>query len=93
MDLSNKSLFTYFLDNEQTSNHRSLIFGLRQLNASSSQFPLINERVIFTDNYELRLYTSSCLYFDEKTEQWKSDGMKVGYETNHFQTQCLSTRI
>ena len=93
-DLTNESVFTYFLDNERTSSHRSLIFGLRQLNDSSSSLsPLVNERVMFTSNYELRLYTSSCFYFDEQTEEWKSDGMKVGSKTNHFYTQCFSTHM
>ena len=93
VDLSNDTLFTYFLDNEQTSTHRSVVFALRQLNQSSVNSPLINEQVLFTADYELRLYTSSCVYFDEKTEEWKSDGMKVGSETNHYQTQCLSTHV
>ena len=92
-DLSNESLFTSFLDNEQTSNHRSLIFALRQWNDSSLSSPLINDGVLFIADYQLRLYTSSCFYWDETTEEWKCDGMKVGPQTNHFQTQCLSTHV
>ena len=93
LDLTNESVYTYFLDNQQTSTHQSLIFALRQFNGSSSNPPWVNERLAFTADYELRLYTSSCFHFDEGTEQWKPDGLKVGPETNHFQTQCLSTHI
>ena len=93
LDWSNGSVCTYFLDDQQTSTHQSLIFALRQLNESSSNPPWINERVPFTTDYELRLYTSSCFYFDEETEEWKSDGLTVGPESNHFQTQCLSTHM
>ena len=93
-------LYRYFLDNEQTDNHQSLIFGVRELNSTElARFSSIEdllsltEPVVFTSNYELRLYTSSCLYFDEENQQWKSDGMRVGPETNLFQTQCFSTHI
>ena len=93
-------LHRYFLDNEQTVDHPSLIFGLRELNStevilfsSRKDLPTFTEPVVFTSDYELRLYTSSCLYFDEDTRQWKSDGMTVGPKTNLFQTQCFSTHI
>ena len=97
---SEDHLYRYFLDNEQTANHSSLIFGLRELNSteitrfsSIEDLLTLTEPVVFTSNYELRLYTSSCLYFDEDNQRWKSDGMRVGPESNLFQTQCFSTRI
>ena len=96
---TNQSIYTHFFSNNQTVGHRSLIFGLRQLNyteACSTPIvtpPLTNERLHFTTNYELRLYTSSCLYFDEISEQWKSDGLTVGPKSNHFETQCFSIHI
>ena len=71
----NDSLYTNFFSNNQTFGHRSLIFALRQLNSADfcAALPLIppftNERFHFTENYELRLYTSSCFDFDEKTEE------------------------
>ena len=99
--INNQSLYTYFIDNERTVNRRRVIFGLRELNlreaemfcsnASSTELPVVSERVMFTSNYELRLYTSSCLYFDEENHRWKSDGMSVGPKTNHYQTHCLFT--
>lgn len=93
LDLTNESLFTFFFDNEQTSGRHSLIFVVRELNDSSFNATLTNERVMFSANYELRLYTSACFYFDEQIQKWKSDGLKVGPLTNHFQTQCLSTHL
>ena len=97
---SEDHLYRYFLDNEQTANHQSLIFSLRELNStettrfsSNRALPTFTEPIVFTANYELRLYTSSCLYFDEDNQQWKSDGLRVGPETNHFQTQCFFTHI
>ena len=97
---SEDHLYRYFLDNEQTANHQSLIFGIRELNSteitrfsSSEVLPLFTEPVVFTSDYKLRLYTSSCLYFDEDNQQWKSDGMRVGPETDLFQTQCFSTHL
>jgi hypothetical protein len=43
IDLTNWNLLTYFLGNEQTLTHNSLIFALRQLNDSSLNPPSINE--------------------------------------------------
>ena len=102
IDLTSESLYTYFIDNEQTLDHQSLIFGLRELNstemissclnASRQSLPVTNERFSFTCNYELRLYTSGCYYLDENN-RWKFNGMQVGSLTNHYQTQCYSTHL
>ena len=88
LDLTNESLFTYFLDNEQTSGHQSVIFGVRELNstetfisctnASHSTLPVIKERFTFTSNYYLRVFTSACYYLDDN-DQWQSDGMRVSF--------------
>ncbi len=102
IDSTNESIYTYFIDNQQTSGHQSLIFGLRELNSaeiidvcSNSSIknpPITNQRYNFTSNYELRTYTSGCYYLDQNN-QWKSDGLIVGPLTNHYQTQCFSTHL
>ena len=99
LDMNNPNHYTHSIDNEQTANHPQVIFGLRELNrkereifcsnVSIRDLPVVTEGVLFTSNYELRLYTSSCFYFDDEIGQWKSDGMKVGPLTNHYQTHCL----
>jgi hypothetical protein len=94
-------LYRYILDNEQTANHPSLIFIIRELNSShmtrfssiEDLLTTLTEPVVFTSDYELRLYTSSCPYLDEDNQQWKSDGMRVGPETNLRQMQCFSTHM
>ena len=85
-DLSNEGLFSYFIDNQKTFNHQSIIFGIRELNSTevmqscsnSSTIipPITDERFSFTSDYEIRVYTSACLYLD-KNNQWKSDGLRV----------------
>jgi hypothetical protein len=97
--VTNDTLYTYFIDNEQTLNHQSIVFGLRELNISEycsntslDNPPIINERFNFTSNYELRIYTSGCYYLDENNH-WQSDGLKVGPLTNHYQTQCYSNHL
>ena len=81
-------MYQYFLDNEQTSNHQSFVFGLRELNVSeiidvcsstlnnSHRPPITDEPFNFTSDYRLRIYTSGCYYLDEH-QQWKSDGLIV----------------
>ena len=83
------SLHTYFLDNQQTTGHQSIIFGIRQLNATEADYfyigpivqnptppPRIDQAFRFTDNYELRLFTSGCFYLDAD-HRWRSDGLLV----------------
>ena len=100
--MSNESIYTYFIDNQKTVGHQSVIFGIRQLNStemanvcSNSSVinpPLTNQRFNFTSNYELRVYTSGCYYLDANNH-WEADGLKVGPTTNHYQTQCYSTHL
>ena len=97
-NLSNDHLYTYFLDNQRTQNHHSLVFGLRELNpldCSNSAVPpslITNQRYNFTSNYRLRVYSSGCYYLDENN-QWNGKGLTVGPLTNHHQTQCFSTHL
>jgi hypothetical protein len=85
--LTNESIYTYFINNQQTLNHQSLIFGIRQLNSeeilqycssnsSINNLPITDERFNFTADYELRIYTSGCYYLDSNNN-WQSDGLIV----------------
>jgi len=92
----NSSNFNYFLDNQQTRNHHSLVFGLRELNPSeistATSRPITNQKYEFTSNYRLRVFASGCYYLDENN-QWNDDGLRVGPLTNHNQTQCFSSHL
>jgi hypothetical protein len=101
-NLINESIYTYFIDNQHTQGHQSVIFGLRELNFTemnnfcSNNFivnpPITNQRINFTSNYQIRIYTSGCYYLDSNN-QWQSDGLLVGPLTTHQLTQCFSTRL
>ncbi|CAM4949155.1 unnamed protein product [Rotaria socialis] len=101
-NLTNESIYAYFIDNQKTMSHRSLIYGLRELNSTEftsfclnslqTSPPITNQRFIFTSDYEHRVYTSACYYLDANNN-WQSDGLLVGPSTNHYQTQCLSTHL
>ncbi|CAF1677637.1 unnamed protein product, partial [Adineta steineri] len=102
LNLTNETLYKYFINNQQTSGHQSIIYGLRELNSTEmmntcsntliSSPPITDQRFNFTSNYQLRIYTSGCYYLD-KNNQWKSDGLTVGPLTNHYETQCFSTHL
>jgi hypothetical protein len=79
---------TFFIDNQHTLTHRSVIFGLRELSAKemadvcsthspTPQPPLTDRRLNFSCNYELRAFTSGCYYLDAN-HQWQADGLVVG---------------
>ncbi|CAF4156054.1 unnamed protein product, partial [Adineta steineri] len=102
-NLTNDDIYRYFIDNQQTPTHQSLIFGIRELNSteinnyclnnsSINTLPITDESINFTSNYELRIYTSGCYYLDE-SNNWKSDGLIVGSLTNLYETECLSTHL
>ena len=88
---SDDGICRYFLDNDQTSTHRSLIFGLREMNetetdqccrqnASTTQPPITDRPFHFTSNYYFRTYQSSCAYLDEN-HLWQTDGLRVSVES------------
>ena len=83
---SNAGLFTVFIDNQQTSKHQTIIFGVRELNnpeltrhcLNESLTPPITDRPFnFSANYEVGTFTSGCFYSDSN-RQWQSDGLLVG---------------
>ncbi|CAF1375842.1 unnamed protein product [Adineta ricciae] len=101
-NLTNDSVYTYYVDNQQTAGHQSIIFGLRELNTTEvTQHcsnislpvpPITDQPFNFTADYALRIFTSGCYYLDAN-QQWQSDGLIVGPLTNHYQTQCYSTHL
>lgn len=85
LDRGNDGVLRYYLDNEQTTNHHSLTFALRELNETeadeycqnlSSPVPRVDGERQFTSNYRLRLYHSGCHYLDDN-HRWRSDGIRV----------------
>ncbi|CAF1500386.1 unnamed protein product, partial [Adineta steineri] len=102
-NLTDENIYKYFIDNQQTSDHQLLIYGLRELNStemiefcsnnsSNNTYPIADEKFNFTSDYELRIYTSGCYYLDDDNI-WKSDGLTVGPLTNHYETECLSSHL
>lgn len=92
IDMSEGGVYKYFLDNQKTTSHQALIFGMRELNASeqdqfcinrsilSSTVPISDDAFHFTSDYQLRVYTSGCYYLDGEG-QWKADGLVVSDDT------------
>ena len=86
--MTDQLYYEFFLDNQQTSNHQSFIFGLRELNDSEqldycssgsnqmNQPPTTDTSVSFTANYKLRVFTSACYYLDDN-QQWNGTGLVV----------------
>ncbi|CAF1390512.1 unnamed protein product, partial [Adineta ricciae] len=104
--LDSDNIYKYYLDNQKTSGHQSLIFGIRELSemelhdycsATNTSFnnntlPITDTPCTFTADYALRIYTSGCYYLDENNN-WKSDGLIVGPSTNHYETECFSSHL
>jgi hypothetical protein len=76
---------TFFLDNNQTANHQSIVFGIRELNLEETDKfcenkplipPMSNEKRNFSSDYQLRAYVSACYYLD-RSNYWQSHGLLV----------------
>lgn len=86
INLTTDGIYTFFIDNQQTINHKSIIIGIRELNStefinfcsnsSINSPPITDQQFSFTSNYELRIYTSGCYYLDSNNN-WQSDGLVV----------------
>ena len=86
LDLTNDNVYNYFLNNQQTFGHQSIIFGVRELDATEYQNscqnqsvkspPITNQPFNFSSNYEVRTYTACCYYLDANNI-WRTDGLLV----------------
>jgi hypothetical protein len=95
LDLNDDENYVHFLDNDQTSNHQSIIYGIRELNEiemnkffrnktfHQQNLSTINEPFHFTSDYEIRVYHSGCFYLDANN-QWQSDGLIVSFPYSIF---------
>ncbi|CAF1640035.1 unnamed protein product, partial [Adineta ricciae] len=102
--LTSDGMYVHFLNNHQTSNRHSIVYGLRQLSTKEMQefcyhnktldrtSSLFRQAWIFTSDYQIRMYQSACFYLDSDSN-WQSNGLLVGSLSDHYATQCFSTRI
>jgi hypothetical protein len=69
----------FYVDNEQTNGHVSLVYGIREPNSSESddlcllgrssgQVPIFNATMVFSEKFEMRNYLSGCYYMNAKKE-------------------------
>ena len=95
---SSEGLFTVFIDNQQTANHQSMIFGVRELDSSelishcsngSLTAPITDRPFNFSANYELRTFTSGC-YYSDPNRQWQSEGLLVSYQSVYSPSRPFS---
>ncbi len=94
LDLSEDGIYLHFLNNHQTSNHHSIIYGIRELNfneinqfCSNETFDpslfRINQSWNFSSDYQIRIYQSGCFYLD-LNNNWQSDGLVVRFYNEYF---------
>lgn len=99
-DLTSDNIHTYLIDNQRTASHRSVIFGIKELNSTEfEQFcskdsiqnsPTISNRPFyFSSDYKLRTYMSGCYYLDSNNN-WQSDGLLVSSSISFMKIyQCI----
>ena len=66
------------------------------MNDSSPEIPPLtdsNFTLSFTSDFELRIYSSGCYYFDLKTGNWMSDGLEIMKDTTATSAHCVATHL
>jgi hypothetical protein len=91
IDSTKENISKYFLNNQQTHGHRSIIFGLRELNSTEMKHlcsnrsipypPITDKPFSFSFNYQLRVYAAGCYYLDGYGS-WQSDEILVSLFIN-----------
>lgn len=80
---------TIFLSNNETKGEGYYFIGVKLVrlsNDTKTQIPI--NSTVYSD-YELRLFTSSCKYWSEKHNEWRTEGCYVGRGTTFKATECL----
>lgn len=66
------------------------------LNISSTEEPPYleaNYTLTFNSDFEIRIFSSGCYYFDLPTGYWKSDGMEILRDTTATSAHCVATHL
>ncbi len=74
----------------------SLEVGGLFLNSSSPEQPpqvLSNFTLDFKTDFQIRIYSSGCYYFDLPTGFWKSDGLEIMRDTTATSAHCVATHL
>ena len=84
-------------------------FGIRELtqeendfycqlenSKNTSKIPILpnpTDTFEFNSEFELRVFSSGCYYYDTILKNWKSNGVEVTKETNTTHTFCNATHL
>ena len=66
------------------------------LNESSPEEPPIvdtNFTLSFNTDFQIRIYSSGCYYFDLPTGNWKSDGLEIMRDTTATSAHCVASHL
>jgi polycystin 1L2 len=61
--------------------------------SESLKSPPLTDKLNFTRDFGIRVFTSGCYYLDTSTGNWTSDGTHVLSDTNYTHTHCSSSHL
>ena len=96
------SFYQFFSNINETANFTGLYgYGLREMtieefdiycpvngtgNETIEIKPLINDNIVFLNDFGVRSFTANCMYYDKNSSEWRSDGVEMLPDTNHLFT-------
>jgi len=94
--------YQFFMNMNETSNFTGVLgVGVREMvdeefrrhcvdggevNGTSRLEPVVDGNIKFTADFGLRSFTGNCLFFDEETNKWASEGVEMLEDTDHEYT-------
>jgi len=94
--------YQFFMNMNETNNFTGVLgIGVREMvseefrshcvdggevNGTSRLEPVVHGNIKFTADFGLRSFTGNCLFFDEETNKWASEGVEMLEDTDHEYT-------
>ena len=102
---SNQSYYQFFSNYPKNNQFKGFVgFGIREMssnefdlycayNTNATRTPLQKKMSNFSQDFSIRIFTSGCYYYDEKTGKWSSDGVETIEDTNMYYTHCIAEHL
>jgi hypothetical protein len=91
---SEQKMHNIFMPQNETKGNGTYYFGIKLIKLSNTTINQLREQnqsanSSVRSHYSMRLYTTSCKYWDEANKIWSTDGCFVGSGTTHESSECL----
>lgn len=84
-----ESSYKILISNSETKGAGMYFIGIKLIRLSNLTKIHTEVNSSAVSSYQIRFYSSSCKYWSEEVNQWRTDGCFVGSGTTYNMTECL----